>query len=293
MESNIEISPYGNNLIFKNGYNKEIVLSILKGKQLNGIKINTRWENLNDLSFLSEYDFLESLDLVGTGDFDFSFLFSLKRLKRLSISIVGNNLIDLSNQEKLETLAIQWRKDKVMGLEKCSNITSLCLIDYTEEDFSPIASLQKLEDLKVKTACVKNCYGIEKLIDLKSIFLGNCKKLLEIEELIELKNLTSLFFDLCPQIKNYASIGNLEKLENLQITDCKGISSIKFIESLPFLKKLSLLGNTDVLDGDLMPAKNIKEVFYKHRKHYNIKIENKDHDNLVKSNIKRIKGSFK
>lgn len=293
MDNNIEISPFGNNLIFKSGYDKNFVFSVLSEKCLDGIRVNTRWENINNLGFLSEYDFLESLDIVGIGDFDFSFLSSLKKIKRLSISLVGDNIIDLSNQANLESLSIQWRKGKILGLDKCIKITSLCLVDYSEKDFSPVSSLLSLEDLKVKTALINNCDGLESLTKLKSILLGNCKKLSSLDGLGILKNVTSLSFDLCPQIKNYDEIGNLHNLENLQITDCKGVGSIKFIESLPGLKRLSLLGNTDVLDGNLMPAKKVKEVFYKHRKHYNITIDNVEYDNLVKSNLNKLKGLFK
>ena len=79
----------------------------------------------------------------------------------------------------------------------------------------------------------------------------------------------------------------------MQITDCKGVASIKFIESLERLKKLSLLGNTDILDGDLVPAKKVKEVFYKHRKHYNVTIDNKEYDSLIRTNLNKLKGLFK
>lgn len=293
MESNIEISPFGNNLMFKSGYNKDFVFTILQERNLDGIKINTRWENITDLSFLSEYEFLESLDVVGVGDFNFSFLISLKKLKKLSISIEGNNVIDLSNQTNLESLSLHWRKGKILGLEQCVKITSLCLVNYSEKDFIPISSLLSLEDLKVKTALINSCDGLMSLTKLKSILLGNCKKLSSLDGLGNLKNTTSIAFDLCPQIKNYDEIVNLHKLENLQITDCKGVDSIKFIDSLVRLKKLSLLGNTDILDGDLVPAKKVKEVFYKHRKHYNVTIENKEYDSLVKSNLNKLKGLFK
>jgi hypothetical protein len=293
MENNIEISPFGNNLMFKSGYTKDFVFTTLKERHLDGIKINTRWENLVDLSFLSDYQFLESLDIVGVRDFDFSFLLSLKKLKKLSISIAGNNEIDLSNQTNLESLSIQWRKGKILGVEKCVKITSLCLVDYSEKDFIPVSSLRSLEVLKVKTALVNNCDGLENLTKLKSILLGNCKKLSSLEGLGKLNNVTSISFDLCPQIKNYDEIGNLHKLEDLQITDCKGVGSIKFIESLVRLEKLSLLGNTDILDGDLMPAKKVKEVFYMHRNHYNVTIDNKEYDSLVKNNLNKLKGLFK
>jgi hypothetical protein len=211
----------------------------------------------------------------------------------IGLSTTEKNIIDLSNQTNLESLSIQWRKGNILGLDKCNKVTLLCLVDYSEKDFYPISSLVNLEDLKVKTSLMNNCFGIENLTKLKSILLGNCKKLSSLDGLGILKNVTSLSFDLCPQIKNYDEIGNLHNLENLQITDCKGVGSIKFIENLTALKRLSLIGNTDILDGDLLPAQKVKEVFYKHRKHYNIKIDNEEYDSLVKSNLNKLKGLFK
>ncbi|RAV97598.1 hypothetical protein [Pseudochryseolinea flava] len=295
MNNGIEISPYGSLLVYKKGYTAEEVLSIIRQHNLRGLRIfaQLKDDRLPDLDFLSEYNFLEALDITSVDDSSFSFLDKLGNLKHLTVNCPGQNIIDLSKQTELETLTLHWRKGKIFGLEKCNRINSLCLVDYTEEDFKPVASLLNLEDLKVKTALITTCRGLENLTKLKSILLGNCKKLSEIDGLKDLKRLIHLSFDLCPQIRNYTPLRYLINLETLQIVDCKGVSSIRFIENLPALKRILLLGNTDVLDGDLMPARNIKEVFYKHRKHYNATIENKDKDNLVKSNVEKIKGLFK
>jgi len=48
------------------------------------------------------------------------------------------------------------------------------------------------------------------------------------------------------------------------------------------------VGNTDILDGDITPAKDIKEVICYHRKHYNLKIENKEQDARQASNLEKI-----
>lgn len=295
MNTQIEISPYGSLLVYRKDYSVSDVSSIIKEHKLRGLRIfaQLKDDRLPNLDFLSDYSFLEVLDITSVDDGSFSFLNKLENLKELTINVTGDNIIDLSNQTNLESLSIQWRKGKVLGLDKCTKITSLCLVDYSEKDFYPISSLVSLEDLKVKTALINNLLGLENLTKLKSILLGNCKKLSSLNGLGILKNVTSLSFDLCPQIKNYDETGNLHNLENLQITDCKGVESIKFIESLAGLKRLSLLGNTDVLDGNLMPAKKVREVFYKHRKHYNITIDNVEYDNLVKSNLNKLKGLLK
>lgn len=295
MNTEIEISPYGSLLVYRKEYSLNDVKTIIKEHKLRGLRIFAQLKNdrLPNLDFLSDYSFLEVLDITSVDDSSFNFLHKLEKLKELTISVPGDNIIDLSYQTNLESLIIEWRKNKILGLEKCNKIRTLCLIDYTEKDFMPVSSLLSLEDLKVKTAIVNNLNGLVKLTNLKSILLGNCKKLKSLDGIADLKNVTSLSFDLCPLIENYDELGNLPNLENLQLTDCNSVSSIRFIERLSALKKLSLLGNTDILDGDLIPAKKIKEVFYKDRKHYNIRIENNNYDSLLKNNLNKIKGLFK
>jgi len=295
MKNEIEISPYGNLLVYKKGYTLEFVRATIQKRKLNGLRIFSVLsdQKLSDLNFLSEYTFLESLSITSGDDHDLSFLSELKRLKELSISSEGKNTIDLSNQLNLEDLAIQWRPGKILGLEKCQNLKTLCLIDFKETDFSAISRLTRLEKLVVKTASVKAITGIQNFSSLKSLSLGNCHALKSIADITGLKRLKLLEIELCAHIEDYTFISSLINLATLRLTDCKGISSIKFIESLPALNRLSLLGNTDVLDGDMTPAINVKEVFTKQRKHYNVKIENKKQEALVKSNLEKIKSWFK
>ena len=293
MSRKIEISPFGSLLVYKKEYKADDVRSIIQEHNLRGLRIfaQLKDERLSDLDFLCEFSFLEALSITSTDDDNFEFLKNLKKLKELTIIIAGKNKINLSNQECLENLTIQWRKGKIGGLDKCHHISTLCLVDYTENDLTPLNSLHNLMDLKIKTASINNIKGIENFIKLNSLLLGNCKKLSNLNGLEYLINLKYLSFDLCPQIKNFNKIGYLPNLENLQITDCKEVETIKFIEKLPSIKRFTLLGSSDVLDGDILPAKNIKEVFYKHRKHYNFKIENQNYDDIIKKNLEKIKNN--
>lgn len=294
MKNEIQISPYGNLLVYKEGYTLEFVRSTIQKRKLNGLRIFAVLsdQKLSSLNFLAKYTFLESLSITSSDDHDLSFLTELRQLKELSIASEGKNIIDLSNQLNLEDLSIQWRKGKVYGLEKCQNLKTLYLIDFKENDFSAISQLTGLEKLVVKTASIKSVTGIQNFSSLESLSLGNCRMLKSIADIPSLQKLKLLEIDLCAHIEDYTFIGSLINLVTLRLTDCKGISSIKFIESLPALNRLALLGNTDVLDGDMTPAKNVNEVFYKHRKHYNVKIETKKQDALVKSNLEKIKGLF-
>jgi hypothetical protein len=294
MEKEIEISPYGSLLVYKKGYSLDFIRTTIQKKQLKGLRIfaQLKEDRLNSLDFLREYTFLEALGITTVDDFDFGFLSELKGLKELTISTVGEHKIDLSSQVNLEELAIHWRKGGILGIGKCQNLTSLCLIDFKESDFSAISQLIKLKELIVKTASIKTVNGLQNFQCLESLLLGNCRSLRSIEGITYLKELTSLDIELCSKIDDYNFIGSLYNLKSLDINDCKGINSIKFVQNLQALQKIGLLGNTDVLDSDMTPAQNIKEVFYYPRKHYNIKIENKDFDNLRARNMKKINDLF-
>lgn len=270
MFEDIEISPYGSNLIFKDGYTIEFVKSILAEKKLSGLKINTRWISYENLDFLNDYAFLETLDITGGKNINFNFLKNLKNLKDLSISVIGDKEIYLDNLYKLENLTIHWRKKKVVGLDHCTSLKSLCLINFNENNLLQISNLKELSSLMIKTSSIKDMSGIEKLTKLEKLLVGDCNKLCSLKSLEVLKNIKSLHFEYCRKIIDFSEIKSLTDLEYLKIDDCRQVSSIKFLDHLLKLKKITLLGNTDIVDGDLIPASKVSEVLFKNRTHYNI-----------------------
>ena len=291
MQENSNIPLFDNMLVYKKDYTANFVKTTIRENNLDGLRIFDHLEELESLDFLRDFAFLKKIEIDSILDHDYSFLEKLTNLRTLKIgaSIQEKNIIDLSYQINVANLTINWRRSKIKGLAKCQKITSLCLVEYKEGDFTPISSLGNLESLQVKTGSVNNVDGVENFRKLRHLLLGNCKKLESISNLSELEKLTSLHIEQCPKIKDYGPIGSLLNLENLQIVDCKGVNTIGFIKELFSLKKLSLLGNTDVLDGDLKPAQSVKEVFYKHREHYNVKIQNEEYDRLVKRNFEKLK----
>ncbi|GAO41424.1 hypothetical protein [Flavihumibacter petaseus] len=291
MNKDIEVSPFGSLLVYKKGYTADDVRLILKERGLRGLRIfaHLSEDRLENLEFLRAYSFLEALDISSFDDYEFDFLEDLPNLKDLAIAVDGKNVINLSNQAYLNNLTLAWRKDRITGLENCHQLNSLCLIDYDEKDLKPIAKLRSLQELTIKTASIISLEGIDSFSKLKYLRLGNCRKLKGISGLINMQQLAKLSFECCPNVGDLSAVGNLSGLNDLQLDDCSRIDSIEFVDHLAALVKLSLLGNSSVADGDLIPAKSIKEVFYKHRKHYNIKLENKDYERLVRQNLEMIK----
>jgi len=294
MKDEIEVSPYGDMLIYKKNYTPVLVKEIIDEHKLKGLRIFDHLDKLNSLNFLKNYNFLERLDIDCIDDQDYSFLKELPNLKYLGIgiSVKEKNFIDLSNQRNLKKLSIQWRKGKITGLEKCTELTSLCLVDFKEKDFSPIHHLKNLIELEVKTASIETTNGLENLENLESLLIANCGRLKSIKNINGLKKLSLLNIEACSKIEDYIELKILPNLFKLSIINCKNLASINFIKNFNSLRELSLLGNTTIVDGDLRPALPIEKVVYSPKKHYNIKIENKKQDELMKANLKKIKESF-
>jgi hypothetical protein len=273
MARDVEISPFGSLLVFKTGYTPEFVLNTIKELNLKGLRIfaHLKEDRLANLDFIKDYTFLETLDISSVDDYDFTFLLALYQLKDLTIVCEGNNAIQLSSQINLESLTLKWRK-AIKGIEFCEKLIELVLIEYCEFNLLPLGRLRKLREIVVKTASIKSLMGIGDLGSLERIALGNCRTLRSIKFLNGLEKLKSIELESCTKIEDYESLAQLPSLEELTIIDCKGIKSIKFIKNFPLLDKLSILGNTDILDGDLFPAQNIKKVVVSPRRHYNIKM---------------------
>lgn len=290
----IEISPVGNLLVYKKNYKEDFIRQIIEERKLKGLRIFAilKEDRLDDISFLSKYNFLEELEIISATDFDFSFLNALINLKSLSISLEGKRTIDLSSLINLENLTIDWRKGNIKGLEHCKNLKKICLSQFNEKNLLPISILENLEELIIKTSTIITLEGIEKLTNLKKVVLGYCTRLKSIDKLSSLTSQKELVIDLCTKIVDYSPIGGMLSLEYLEFTNCKSVNTIKFIENLQKLHTFTLKGNTYIEDGNLIPAKNIKNLLYSHREHYNIKIINEEYDAIFKKNQSYIKEMF-
>ncbi len=289
---NVEIAPFDNLLVYKKEYTPEIVRQIITEKKLGGLRVFSilKEDRITDIDFLREYEFLERLDITSSRDYSFDFLEKLVNLRKLSINVDGKNKIDVSHLSQLEHLSVKWR-NKIVGIENCVRLVSLCLIDYKERDLTKVGVMSMLSELELKTSSIEELYDLGGFLGLKRLSLINCKKLSSIESLDGL-NIEYIEIDTCPAIHDFSTLGGLPKLKKIIISECGKIKSIGFVTKLPFLSELSILGNTDIIDGDLMPAKNISSVHYAHRKHYNMKLENHAYAKVVKGNLNLIKKLF-
>jgi hypothetical protein len=286
--SHIEISPLGNFLMYKTGYTAEFIKQTIDKNKLNGLRIFDdafpEQERLTSFDFLAEYDFLEGLEIATIFDNDYSFLKSLPKLKHLSLQNESQAIVDLSCQSNLETLYMEWRKG-LKGLEKCVKLKNLGIHGIKSEDLELLAPLHELRWLKLLTSKIRTLNGISNCGKLATIIIGYCRSLTSIKDINGLPELNSLEVDSCSRVQDFNLLTDLPNLETLEITNCGKIPSIKFLKNFPKLTHYYMFGNTDVIDSDLKPAKNIKDVIYIRRRHYNIRIENKAAEERYKRNL--------
>jgi len=250
MKLPIEVSEYGNLLMFKREYSTETVRNVIESRKLNGLRIFDHWDPIESTKFIRDFKFLTRLELAFRYDQDYSFLSDLPQLKHLSIgpSYPMENPINLSHQVNLKYLALQWRKNRIHGLDACVNLEDLCLIEFKDVDLKLIANLTNITRLRIKTGSMKSLEGIEQLKKLEVLELGNCRGLRLISSLNGLPELKSVRIESCRKIVDYSQLEDLPTLSTLQLVNCGPVPAVEFKKKLPNLTNLQLLGNTKIIE---------------------------------------------
>ncbi|MDR2202128.1 MAG: hypothetical protein LBP26_05125 [Clostridiales bacterium] len=162
---------------------------------------------------------------------------------------------------------------KGVSFEKISAPTGLKKFDarLTDiRDFSGIEKFRELENINLLYArSFRSISGISQLKKLKKLWLGNCPKLTDIDELALCPSLKELYLEGIKKC-DLTVIENMTGLEALRLSDCGSVSSLKFIGKLDNLEFFSFV-NTNVLDGDLRPCLRLKYAGTLDKRHYNIK----------------------
>lgn len=290
------LAPYDKLIVYQKSYTPKLVQKIIEEDKLDGLRIfaQLKADRFESLDFLKEYSFLERIDIsaLTDNDYDYSFLQKLKNLKQLSISIdvlnaKSTNILDLSALTNLKTLSINWRKG-IQGLENCALIERLYLGEFKEENLEKVSSLINLKTLSIKNSTIQTLQGIQPFKLLEKALFGHCKRLKDVHQLDGLAFLEKLTFDLCPHIKSFNSLKDLGKLETLEIIGCKHIDTLDFLNNIKSIQNFKF-GGTIILDGNLIPAQRIKDVFYQHKKYYNIKLDTTKQDETYKRNMQKFK----
>ncbi|MCU0390327.1 MAG: hypothetical protein MUE81_04355 [Thermoflexibacter sp.] len=236
--------------------------------KINSITINkVNGYFLEDTQFLKGLTFIERVH-IGVGTFDISGIYYLPNLKSLSISREDTQVIDFTYFPLLKECWIFWRKG-CEGLFDCSKLQKLTLKRYKGKDLAELKKLTKLRDLEVSLSSTESLKGVENLMNLEKLDLNYLRKLTLIDEIGCLTKLKKLYIDSCKKIvTDFEFMKNLTELEILSVRNGGGFSSISSIKYLDKLKIISLIGYTQILDGDVTPLIGRKDVIFSYYSNY-------------------------
>jgi len=252
------INPHEGNI-------KNLLSSGLKFKN---IEINSSMGLVaRNLDFLELVDFIESVSIIGSKEYDLSSLATLKNLKYLRVTTGISQPTDFSRFENLEYLYIDHNKC-IKNINKLPSLATLSLQGYKNRDLTEFEFCYNLKSLSLVISSISSLVGIQNLKKLECLDLCKCKALLSLDNIENLEKLETLDLEGCPKIQDLTPLKHLASLTKLYIHDCKDIKSIKPIKDLHNLQDISLTGSTNVIDGDLTSLLGRRYTIIAPRRHY-------------------------
>ncbi|MBU4016554.1 hypothetical protein KJ980_01990 [Patescibacteria group bacterium] len=243
-----------------------------------------------DVDFLSDFNFIEYLNIVHQPLGDTKAINSLHGLKSLVLYAYFFTEIDFNNFSNLQECSILHWTPNAKNLFNCTKLKKLYLRSYKKKDLSELENLKLLEELRVDNSPIKSLKGLSELKSIKELDFGGLTKLTDIDEIKELPLLNKLNIQSCKKIP-FEKLWQLKNLKWLNLSDIGNIPTIKGIEQLNMLEEVYMVGDTKILDGDTSPLlklANIKKVGLAHLSHYKpttleiqAKIEGKDLKTLL------------
>jgi len=120
-----------------------------------------------------------------------------------------------------------------------------------------IGKLDNLKSLNLSRYDGENLSFIKRLSKLKSIYLGKCTLLVDIDGIENLRNLRDINFYHCESLTNIAPIGGLNKLTHLSMFGSSSLIDISPLRNLEELKELCI-AHSKVFD--LGPLKDLSKL---------------------------------
>ena len=252
------------------GSDIEFVMNYATQNKIKGLIISyDRGFRNTTIEFLKNYTFIENLIIQYYGNIDLNGIHYLRNLKKLALNIIANDnqLIDFSCFPNLETCFFDWRP-KAKSIFNCKTLKDLRISKFRKENLEDLQELSNLEALTITSSPIKYLKGIEnlKISRLRLYYLTKLENLNYIEGLAEY--IKELDIHACKKIKNIQQIASLTNLEMLGLNNCGEIDNIKPIKNLKKLYRFNFRESTNILDGDVTPCFDLKDVAFQNRKHY-------------------------
>lgn len=195
-----------------------------------------------------------------------------ERAENIYISDYVEFEMDLSVFSSVQNLRLMNHKHK--GLDKLALLQSLILgkINKRKKD---LVNLTKLRELTIIRGNIENIDFVQHMPNLKILSLSYLSKLKSLDYLSSVKGrLVELEIESCKNIDWNSDLSSLCNLKSLKIINSSPLSDISFVEKLTKLEVL-VITRTNIKDGNISPAKEIKYVSIDNKKHYNYRYNDK------------------
>lgn len=231
---------------------KELSIGILEAPQIIGLCKST----LTDLMPIKLLENLNHLDICDTGVQDLNPLSSMRKLNKLSVMGTEiQDLTPLSNLTQLSELGIGMKmideyqdgywwvegRNKVNNLSPLSALINLkkLTIGHTHASIEPLKNLTSLLFLGLSKNGISDLSPLEALQNLEILRLEE-KLIKEISILDKLVNLKELFIDGSMGITDLSPLKALTKLKKLQLSECWSLGDLTPISELPNLTTIAI-----------------------------------------------------
>lgn len=224
----------------------------------------------NDLSFLASLPHLRGFKIIDWAISSVEPVHNLRELRILEVMTYCKTAIRFSEFPWLEDCGLEWCP-KCESIFACSTLKRLFINRYARRNLESFASLINLESVGLLNAPVENLRGLSGLKRLRSLRLGNLRRLTSLDGIENLSELEELEIDSCSGIRSLEAIGRLQKLRKLYVNNSGKIESLKPLNGLEDLEYVGFSESTNIIDGDLSPLlhhKRLARVSFQNRRHY-------------------------
>lgn len=266
----LERGEFGLRAVLASDWDAETERSLL-GQPIAELELNRGkgWRG-QDLSFLSLFPELLALKIIGQTAESVSPIHVLHNLRSLSVMTYCKTELRFSEFPNLIECSLEWRP-KAMSLFDCISLRKLFVKGFRGSDTELFGRLKNLESLAILGSGIQSLEGLRALIKLRSLRLGDMRKLHSLKGIEGLALLEKLEINTCRKISSVEEISSLANLRELYLDNMGDIQSLKPLASLSQLRRITFVESTNIRDGDLSPLlgfPNLELVSFQDRPHY-------------------------
>lgn len=266
----LERGEFGLRAVLTSLWNEDIERNLLS-QPIAELELNRGkgWHG-QDLSFLSGFPELLALKIIGKTAESVSPIHVLHNLKALHVMAYCKTEIRFSEFPNLIDCGLQWRQ-KATSLFDCAGLKNLLVIGFNGSNTDLFGRLKNLESLAILGSPVLDLEGLRPLVRLRSLRLGDLRKLETLRGIENLIQLQKLEINTCRKIRSVDEIASLINLRELYLDNIGDIQSLKPLASLHQLRSLTFAEATNILDGDLSPLfalPRLEAVAFQNRRNY-------------------------